>query len=135
MKGGPFQGPRATIVQPNPPTVDPRRDGTKGDGIKGDGIKGDGVKGMSPPPSPPRSTGSINPPPRPAAQPAPRPAAPTPRPAAAPEPMSPPPPAGGMSSGGGGMGMSDINLKDNIQLIDNALNRLFKINLNNGNLS
>ena len=44
---------------------------------------------------------------------------------------------GGMSSGGGGggMGMSDINLKDNIQLIDNALNRLFKINLNNGILS
>jgi hypothetical protein len=43
---------------------------------------------------------------------------------------------GGMGGdGGGGMGMSDINLKDNIQLIDNALNRLFKINLNNGILS
>lgn len=42
---------------------------------------------------------------------------------------------GGMSGGGGGMGMSDIQLKNNIQPIHNALNRLFKINLNNGTLS
>jgi hypothetical protein len=31
---------------------------------------------------------------------------------------------GGGGGGGGGMGMSDINLKTNIQKIDNALNRL-----------
>ncbi len=37
--------------------------------------------------------------------------------------------SGGGSSGGGGMGMSDINLKTNIQPINNALNRLFSINL------
>jgi hypothetical protein len=49
--------------------------------------------------------------------------------------MAAAPAGGGMVSSSGGMGMSDINLKDNIQLIDNALNRLFKINLNNGILS
>jgi hypothetical protein len=38
-------------------------------------------------------------------------------------------------NGSGGMGMSDINLKDNIQPIDNALNRLFQINLNYGIVS
>lgn len=44
---------------------------------------------------------------------------------------------GAMGGGGGsgGMGMSDINLKDNIQSIDNALNRLFNLNFDNGILS
>lgn len=92
----------------------------------------------SPPPAPrpsprPQPAPAPRPAPRPAPAPAPRPSprpapAPAPRPSPAPSPRPSPAPSGGM-------GMSDINLKSNIQPIDNALNRLFSINLNNGVLS
>ena len=65
---------------------------------------------VSPPPPPPPPPPPRNPPPPPP---------PPPR-----NPPPPPPP----SRGGGGR-RSDINLKSNIQLINNALNRLFNINL------
>jgi hypothetical protein len=42
---------------------------------------------------------------------------------------------GGGGGMGGGMGMSDLNLKKNVQIIDNALNRLLNLNLNDGVLS